>query len=169
MHGLVVSQSDTTEIKLFRKPDADFVRQAFAGIKAQDLDGAMGLTDFQTKEQFIDEFIREWAPNLGEFFWGASLNGRPVVIAGAMETEPSVFEIWLFTTDEVSKIRFPFARYIKTVIIPLLKAAGATRLYTKTVADYDIALRWLDYLGAKRETVLRQHGKNGKDYHVYVW
>ena len=61
------------------------------------------------------------------------------------------------------------SRYGAEVVAPQLVAEGVRRIEVRSIADHDIAHRWLRRLGARREAKLRDWGRNGETFILWSW
>lgn len=99
----------------------------------------------------------------------AVADGEPVAAFGAIPAHPSVWNVWMFATDKWPKVALITTRYIKKTLIPRLKAAGGKRAECKSHANHHVAHKWLDSLGAIKESTLEKYGKDGEDFYLYKW
>jgi len=106
----------------------------------------------------------------GDFAWIA-YNPEPVAIIGAVPIHPGVWSVFMFATDKFSNIAISLTKYAKRVIIPSLANAGAHRLECKSMEGHTVAQKWLEFIGARPETVLENYGRNGEDFilYKYLW
>lgn len=105
---------------------------------------------------------------LGEFGWIAS-DPEPIAVIGAGPCHPGVWNVHMFATDNFSKIAISLTKFVKRVIIPSLAASGAHRVECKSMDGHEDAQRWLEFLGAQRESTLPEYGREAEDFHLYVW
>ena len=104
----------------------------------------------------------------GDFGWVAGIE-RPIAAVGAVPVHPNVWSVWCFATDEFPRIALSLTRYVKKAMIPALVESGAHRAACASIEGHTDAQKWLELLGARRECTHRALGKNGEDFHVYVW
>lgn len=113
------------------------------------------------------EAITEDCMNTGVFAWTIHKE-RPICAIGCFQIWPGVWHAWMYATDEFTKIRIFTTRFAKKIIIPTLEKY-AHRAECHSVKGHKDAQKWLVSLGAKRETALKQYGKNKEDFYVYSW
>jgi hypothetical protein len=101
--------------------------------------------------------------------WIAAHNGEPVAAFGAIPIHPRVWSVWMFSTDKWPKVALGVTRFIKKTMIPSLKATGALRAECKSHFRHSVAHKWLEMLGATKESTLENYGKNGEDFYLYKW
>ena len=106
--------------------------------------------------------------NLGEFGWIAH-DPEPIALVGAVPCHPGVWNVHMFATDNFSKIAISLTKFVKNVIVPSLTAIGSHRVECKSMDGHEDAHKWLEFLGAHRESTLSEYGKENEDFHLYVW
>jgi len=80
-----------------------------------------------------------------------------------------VWNVHMFATDNFSKIAISLTKFVKNVIVPSLTAIGSHRVECKSMDGHEDAHKWLEFLGAHRESTLSEFGKDNEDFHLYVW
>ncbi len=93
----------------------------------------------------------------------------PVAVVAAKELWPRVYGVAMFATDRWLEVALQACRYIKRELIPELRARGAIRAECHSLADHRDAHAFLEYLGAAREAVVLDFGKNGESFIRYAW
>lgn len=102
-------------------------------------------------------------------FIGHADDNEPVVAAGAVPRWDGVWQLWMFATDRFPEIAMAAHRFAKTVFFPSLDAAGWHRLEAHSIGTHDVAHRWLEKLGAYKESEMTNYGKRGETFFVYCW
>lgn len=105
---------------------------------------------------------------MGDFGWVAC-EPEPIAVVGAGPMHPGVWGVHMFATDNFSKIAISLTKFVRRVIIPSLAATGAHRAECKSMEGHEDAQKWLEFLGAERESTLAEYGRNGEDFHIYTW
>lgn len=105
----------------------------------------------------------------GPISWVAYDGDEPVAVFGCAPLWRGVWSMWFFATDKLPNIGLGVTKLIIRYIVPMLWDGGAHRLQCHSMEGHVEAQRWLETLGAKRETTLRAYGRDGEDFHVYVW
>jgi len=95
--------------------------------------------------------------------------GVPVAAWGAVENRPAFWSVWMFATDRWQEVAMPVTRQIRRDMMPALIATGASRADCWSMDGHDVAHRWLEVLGARREASLEDYGPLRKTYHCYSW
>jgi hypothetical protein len=108
----------------------------------------------------------EWAQRLGHA-WIAH-DGEPVAVVGMTEIHPRVWTVWMFATDRFDKVARMLTRHAVRVMIPMLRGAGAHRAECRTIVSHTTAHRWLEFLGGRKEALLKKYGKSGQDFYLYA-
>jgi hypothetical protein len=96
-------------------------------------------------------------------------DGEPVVCCGAVPVWAGVWSVWMFATDRFDEIAMSVHKFGRRVFFPSLDAAGWHRLECRSLATHEIAHRWLEVLGAYKESETANYGKNGEAFMVYCW
>lgn len=96
-------------------------------------------------------------------------DGEPVVCCGAVPMWNGVWSVWMFATDRFDEIALSTHRFAKKVFFPALDAGGWHRLECRSLGTHDVAHRWLEVLGAYKESEAENYGKNGEPFVVYCW
>ena len=105
-------------------------------------------------------------PNMS---WIAVHDGEPIAAFGAIPIHPRVWSVWMFATDKWPKVALGVTKFIKRKLIPDLKSTGALRAECKSHFRHSVAHKWLEMLGATKESTLENYGKNGEDFYLYKW
>ena len=100
--------------------------------------------------------------------WMAS-KGGPIALFGCAPLWPGVWSMWFFATDNLHQIGIGVTRVIIKAIVPMLWEGGAHRLECRSMEGHTQAQDWLEVIGARRECTLARFGREGEDFHVYVW
>lgn len=101
------------------------------------------------------------------FQYVAYAGDDPAAIFGAWPHWPGVWNVYAFGTDA-----FParsLTKFIRRSMIPTLLEMGAHRADCASLDSHHVAHRWLERLGARRESVMPGFGKNGETFIRYVW
>ena len=105
----------------------------------------------------------------GEFGWVAGVDGLPVAAFGAIPVWNGVWQVWMFATDDWPKVALGVTRFIKKVMIPALEEVGCHRAECRSMDGHDVAHRWLECLGAHKESELPHFGRDGQTFYLYCW
>lgn len=96
-------------------------------------------------------------------------DGKPVAVVGATQIVATCWQVFMFATHEWPQVSLSVTRHIVKEMLPTLYDAGANRAECRTHADYDYAHRWLEMMGARREAVIPEYGREAATYYQYVW
>jgi hypothetical protein len=94
---------------------------------------------------------------------------EPVAVACAIPAWPGVWSVGMYATGRWPEVARATTRWIKSVLIPDLVAAGAHRAECRSLAVHATAHRWLQRLGAAREARLAAYGRDREDFFLYAW
>lgn len=95
--------------------------------------------------------------------------GRPVGVVGVVPLRGGVWEAWAFGTNEWSRGARDLTRFAVKQLKPFVLKHGGHRVQAKSRYDHHDAHRWLRWLGAKEEGLLRGFGRDRSDYIMFAW
>lgn len=75
----------------------------------------------------------------------------------------------MFATNDWPRVALSVTRHVVKEMLPAWYASGANRAECRSHADYDWAHRWLEMMGASREAVIPEYGREAETYYQYVW
>jgi hypothetical protein len=104
----------------------------------------------------------------GPVSWVAGLD-EPIAAFGCLPMWRGVWSMSLFATDSFPRIATSVTKLIIKQIVPMLFEAGAHRLEARSMEGHEDAQRWMTVIGAHREGTQRGFGRDGEDFHTYVW
>jgi hypothetical protein len=96
-------------------------------------------------------------------------DGEPIVCGGAVPMWPGVWSVWMFATDRFDEIAMSTTKFAKRVFFPALEHTNWHRLECRSLASHSVAHRWLESLGAYKESETPNYGKAGETFLVYCW
>lgn len=102
-----------------------------------------------------------------DFQWVWAVDGEPASILGAWPMWPGVWSVYAMGTDA-----FParaMTKHIRRVMMPAMIEAQAHRAQCASIATHETAHRWLEGLGARRESVMPGYGSGGETFINFVW
>jgi len=102
--------------------------------------------------------------------WSVWYDGQPATAFGfsrASVFDPEHWQAWAFGTDRFKRCVPLMTRHILT-LRPQIER-HCRRLQVISLTWHDIAHRWIEALGAKREGRLRAYGRGGEDFLIYAW
>jgi hypothetical protein len=114
------------------------------------------------------EQIADNAYYLSRHRWVAYWNTKPAAALGIMQMWPRVWQVWMFGTDDFPRVAGRLIAHCRPRILQTLSDLDALRVEAKSMADHKEAHRFLRRVGGHHEATLRNYGKNGEDFHVYV-
>jgi len=100
------------------------------------------------------------------YCWVFSYNGQPEAFYGVCETLPGIWSVFGFGTKNFYKIKYTVTKFIKKRVIPIVVAKNARKAVALVRGDGN---KWLQFLGAKIEVVLKGWGKDGSNYTMLTW
>ena len=75
----------------------------------------------------------------------------------------------MFATDDWPLVAMKVTRTIIREWTPIIFKSDAQRMDCWSMEGHDVAHRWLEVLGARREASLENYGATGKTFHCYSW
>ena len=147
--------------------DLDAARHICRNMRPRDAEEAFALRYDSDPHSLAFEAVISW----GKYAFAARTDdGTPAAMIGGTETWPGRGLVWMLATDEFDKIQLSLTKWIIRVMIPQLYTdLGFHRFEAQSIATHEKAHRWMERLGAARETVLKGYGRNGEDFVTYVW
>jgi hypothetical protein len=127
---------------------------------------ACQMPDGTSREYVADMIFDSTRPDV---CWVAVLRGDPVMAFGVCATSiPGLWSAWAFGTDRAKRAIPIVTRYINTTARRhFITTYNPRRLEIRALTSHDYANRWLPKLGCKLETVCRQYGTGGEDFHLW--
>lgn len=92
----------------------------------------------------------------------------PICAVGGHVVSPKVWAIWMFATNDFHKVALSVTKFCRKRMIPIL-LNHCNRAYCNSIEGHSVAHRWIESLGAFRESSLVNFGKNKETFHTYVW
>lgn len=135
---------------------------------------ARNMRELDRREIFnlmtIDDpfYLAHWAGQ-ADFKYVGTYDGEAVVAFGALEMWPKIWNIFMFATDDFPKVALPAMKFMKRHLVPDVMAVGAHRAQCHSAEYHDEAHRFLERMGAVRESFMPKYGKDGSGYFTYVW
>ena len=143
----------------------DGVHHVVQRMRDRDLDEVLATQWSDDKEAFANSVLR-----VGHFgFVLHHDDGEPIVCCGAIPMWPDVWSVWMFATDRFDEIALSTTRFAKRHFFTGLDAAGWHRLECRSLDRHTVAHRWLESLGAYKESEVNNYGKRGERFFVYCW
>jgi RimJ/RimL family protein N-acetyltransferase len=116
-----------------------------------------------------DEFVRDYLPLMGATCVIWERDGVPVSCQGIVCIRPRVWEVFGFGTACWPSVILSMTRYATRAIMPSLLRVGFHRAECRALAVHEDSRRWIEFLGAHEEGVLKGYGRGGEDFVSYVW
>lgn len=116
-----------------------------------------------------DDLVRDIMAG-GDFgFVAGDDNGLPIAAFGAVPVWEGVWEVWMFATDEWKRIAMDVTKFGHRTFFPALNEAGYHRLQCRSLSTHHVAHRWLESMGAHKESELPNYGRNGETFYLFCW
>ena len=124
---------------------------------------------FATRWDDSDENLTNDLISGGEFAWISGVGETPIAAFGAIPVWNGVWSVWMVATDRWPEVCMETTKFIKRVMIPALKDIGAHRAECRSWSEHSVAHRWLEMLGATKESEIENFGRNGERFYLYCW
>lgn len=125
---------------------------------------------FATRWTENGDDLAEAILSYGDFGWVAYADdGTPVSAFGAVPLWNGVWSVWMFATDRWPEVSISVTRFIKKIMTPALEEAGYHRAECRSLAANTTSHRWLEMLGASKESELINYGRNGETFFTFSW
>jgi hypothetical protein len=151
-------------------------------MKATELypEGVSHVVQLMREKDKAEIYCTQWSEDPGQFtasvlgagglgFVLHANDGEPVVCCGALPMWRGVWSVWMFATDRFEEISLSTHRFARKIFFPALDEAGWHRLECRSISTHDVAHRWLELLGARKECEVSGYGKAGEDFNLYCW
>lgn len=103
----------------------------------------------------------------GTHFTALNNQGEPVAMGGVALHTPKVGQAWLVGTDQFASMAIEITRFCRDSTNRLLETE-LNRINAYSAAFHVESHKWLEAAGLqKRETPLRQWGRNGEDFYLF--
>ena len=133
------------------------------------------LRDLSKEEMFATRPHDDPAELASELFHSAAImwvgyhKDRPAALIGAFPLYPGVWGLFGCGTDEWQKIWRPMTVFARKTMMRTIAGSGAHRAHAASPVGHTQTHKWLKFLGAEQEAVLRGYGKNGEDFCLFAW
>lgn len=148
---------------VFTNPDLTALLHITRNLRARDAEECL-VTQFNTPDELAIGTLRA-----GPFQWIAWSNGFPVASIGAVPMWTNVWAAWAYGTDYWNDVVLSLTKHVRRIMIPSLYDSGVRRVEVKTLEKHTQAHRWLEKLGAEREGMHPEFGRNGETFFTYAW
>jgi hypothetical protein len=108
-------------------------------------------------------------PWMGDMCCIWTRDGVPVSCQGVLPLWPGVWSMFAYGTDQWPHVVLSMTKHSLRFIVPALLAVNAHRVECRALASHTESRRWIEFLGAREEAVLRGFGKRREDFVLYVW
>jgi len=99
--------------------------------------------------------------------WGARKDGNTVAFAGIHPVWQGVGQVWLLFNKEAEALGKSVIKETKRVL-QLYFDNGCRRLQTYVLADKEVAVRFIEFLGFKQEGLMKNFYKDKSDVYIYA-
>lgn len=99
--------------------------------------------------------------------WSIFKNGEFISAAGVLTVYHGVGETWQLPSLMVADHMVSYCKIFRHFTSMILSDGPYRRLQTTCVHD-DLHCRWMEFIGFKKEGVLRQFGTDGKDHAIFA-
>ncbi|MER8793960.1 hypothetical protein NKH75_07095 [Mesorhizobium sp. M0984] len=123
----------------------------------------------------IDCQFDEWTPAMLALHamqgraYVVELDGNPEAAFGAAPLRSGLWIAWSWGTKRMKRCVPRITQFFYAVLGPDVAAQGAWRVEARAMAGNDLAVRWLNRLGATERCRLPGYGKNGEDFILFDW
>jgi hypothetical protein len=104
--------------------------------------------------------------------FAAFRDGNPEFVFGTVfdSSMPHIAQIWGVGTRNAARVLPAVTRFIRTCMIPSLKALGLRRAEVRVMQENQLSIHWLTQrLGGTYETDLKNFGRNGETFVLISW
>ncbi|MBX8824746.1 hypothetical protein [Ochrobactrum sp. SFR4] len=105
--------------------------------------------------------------------WTAWIDGQPVaafgVSIGNYIYQPHLRYAWAYGTEKFKRATPAITRFCLNEWPERLIAEGVTRVEIRSLADHDLAHKWLSSIRARKEADMLNYGVNGEAFELWAW
>jgi hypothetical protein len=76
---------------------------------------------------------------------------------------------WAFGTGRLKRAVPSITRFCREEWPKQLIPIGVTRVEIRSLADHDLAHRWLQAIGCRREALMTNYGVHGEDFELWAF
>ena len=95
-------------------------------------------------------------------------NGHLVVSGGIIPIWERMGEAWLIPSDQIPKYKLKIIKTLRDHISSITEEDGLRRLQATVRTDYEVAVRFIEFMGFKREGLMKNYGPDGVDHFMYA-
>jgi len=150
-----------------RSHQEDIYRVAVA-MRERDYEEISCLTYAENREELAGVLAETWSKIETTITCGTKEDG-PIAILTYIPLRYGVWSFGMFATDKFGKIGTQLTRLILKRIIKALNEAGAHRVECQSIEGYDEVHNWLQFLGLKKESLVRGFGRNGENFITFAY
>jgi hypothetical protein len=103
----------------------------------------------------------QFLPHIGATVWQGA---EPICAIGAAFMWPGVVAVFMFATDRWREVALETTRFVRKTLLPVLRESGVHRLQCHSLDTHTEAHAWLRFLGADREVLEPEFGKNRENF-----
>ena len=100
--------------------------------------------------------------------WTAYYQGQPAMSFGFDYKWPGVIEVWMLPGKLAIEHGTILTRAARRLFVKLGPHLNLRRLQIVVDVNREKAVEWADFLGFKREGVMKRYGPEGHDYYMYA-
>lgn len=109
----------------------------------------------------------KFSENVGMSFTGIK-DDKPIASGGIYMLWDGVAEGWVMATSQIWEHKIYFALQFKKRTEILIKSIKIKRLQTSVKADFDLGIKFAEFLGLTNEGIMKNYGPDGSDYYRYA-
>jgi hypothetical protein len=97
------------------------------------------------------------------------IDSKPVVCTGLIEMWENCAEAWVIASGNIIHTPVSIARAMKRGLQERILNDDYDRVQANVRADWPTAIRFAEFVGMKREGLMRRFGPEGADYVRFAW
>ena len=114
--------------------------------------------------------VREWLERMARPDRAFSMidSGHLIVAGGIYPVWDGLGEAWMIPSDKIEEYKLSIVRHLRRHIDKIVDEDGLRRLQAAVRSDFPAAHRFIEFLGFRREGLMRSYGPGGDDYFMYA-
>lgn len=113
---------------------------------------------------------RHWIENMKRAGRSFTLidNGHLIVSGGIFEIWPGHGEAWLIPSDKIEDYKLKMIKTLRSYIDKITEEDQLVRLQASVREDFPVAHRFIEFMGFKREGLMKNYGPDGANHYLYA-
>lgn len=153
---------------IYGRASAADIYSVAKNMRERDYEEIECVTFAENREELAGLLAETWSKIETTIACGTEEDG-PIAILTYTPMRPGVWSMGMFATDKFGKIGTQLTRLIIKRIIKAIDSTGAHRVEVQSIEGYEPVHKWLEFLGLKKEGLIRGFGKNRENFYTFAY